>query len=65
MTATADGPVLDEHYFDVMATQAQDHWWYRARRALVADLLEAGGRLPGRRGAAPPARSRPRACTRR
>jgi ubiquinone/menaquinone biosynthesis C-methylase UbiE len=39
MTATADGPVLDEHYFDVMATQAQDHWWYRARRALVADLL--------------------------
>ncbi len=26
-----------------MATQAQVHWWYRARRALVADLL--AGRL--------------------
>jgi hypothetical protein len=32
-------PQLDDAYFDVMATQAQVHWWYRARRALVADLL--------------------------
>jgi len=38
--------LLDEHYFDVMATQAQGHWWYRARRALVADLL-AGEVRPG------------------
>ena len=35
---------LDDEYFDVMATQAQVHWWYRARRALVADLLSR--RLP-------------------
>lgn len=33
------GPQLDDVYFDVMATQAQVHWWYRARRALVAELL--------------------------
>jgi SAM-dependent methyltransferase len=32
-------PQLDDVYFDVMATQAQVHWWYRARRALVAQLL--------------------------
>ena len=43
MTAAS---MLDEHYFDVMATQAQGHWWYRARRALVADLL-AGEVGPG------------------
>ena len=30
-----------------MATQAQVHWWYRARRALVADLL-SGGSARGR-----------------
>lgn len=39
MTDTADAHVLDDEYFDVMATQAQVHWWYRARRALVTDLL--------------------------
>jgi ubiquinone/menaquinone biosynthesis C-methylase UbiE len=32
-------PQLDERYFDVMATQAQVHWWYRARRALVGEML--------------------------
>jgi ubiquinone/menaquinone biosynthesis C-methylase UbiE len=37
-------PQLDEQYFDVMATQAQDHWWYRARRALVTQML--AGELP-------------------
>jgi SAM-dependent methyltransferase len=37
-------PTLDDRYFDVMAEQAKVHWWYRARRALVAQLLE--GRLP-------------------
>jgi ubiquinone/menaquinone biosynthesis C-methylase UbiE len=37
-------PQLDERYFDVMATQAQVHWWYRARRALVGELL--AGEIP-------------------
>ncbi len=37
-------PQLDERYFDVMATQAQVHWWYRARRALVGQML--AGELP-------------------
>ena len=32
-------PQPDDAYFDVMATQAQVHWWYRARRALVTELL--------------------------
>jgi ubiquinone/menaquinone biosynthesis C-methylase UbiE len=41
-------PTLDDVYFDVMATQAQVHWWYRARRALVAELL-AGQVAPGAR----------------
>jgi SAM-dependent methyltransferase len=41
-------PQLDDAYFDVMATQAQVHWWYRARRALVAELL-AGRVAPGAR----------------
>ena len=43
-----EAPQLDDEYFDVMATQAQVHWWYRARRALVADLL-AGRLAPGAR----------------
>jgi SAM-dependent methyltransferase len=38
-TASDEGPTLDDEYFDVMATQAQVHWWYRARRALVSQLL--------------------------
>ncbi len=29
----------DDHYFDVMATVAETHWWYRARRAWVAQEL--------------------------
>ena len=37
-------PQLDERYFDMMATQAQVHWWYRARRALVTQML--AGELP-------------------
>ncbi|HET6954671.1 MAG TPA: class I SAM-dependent methyltransferase [Acidimicrobiales bacterium] len=43
-TGAADPPALDDAYFDVMATQAQVHWWYRARRALVAQMLD--GALP-------------------
>ncbi len=39
-------PTLDDRYFDVMAEQAKSHWWYRARRALVAQLLE-GELAPG------------------
>jgi ubiquinone/menaquinone biosynthesis C-methylase UbiE len=41
-------PGLDERYFDVMATQAQVHWWYRARRALVTQML-AGELSPAAR----------------
>ena len=48
MSAPADAPALDERYFDVMVEQARDHWWYRARRALVAGLL-AGELAPGAR----------------
>ena len=44
----AGPPQLDDDYFDVMATQAQVHWWYRARRALVAEML-AGRLAPGAR----------------
>jgi SAM-dependent methyltransferase len=33
-------------YFDVMASAAEAHWWYRGRRALVRQLL--AGRLDGR-----------------
>lgn len=39
-------PELDDRYFDVMAEQAKAHWWYRARRALVAQLLD-GELRPG------------------
>ena len=31
-------------YFEVMAHSAGSHWWYRARRALFAELL--GGLVP-------------------
>jgi len=48
MSAPADAPALDERYFDVMVEQARDHWWYQARRALVAGLL-AGELAPGAR----------------
>ncbi len=41
-------PELDEHYFDVMARQAQVHWWYRARRALVTQMLAGGLSPPAR-----------------
>src|SRR5262245_55002769 len=48
IAATDEAPQLDDEYFDVMATQAQVHWWYRARRALVGELL-AGRLAPGAR----------------
>jgi SAM-dependent methyltransferase len=35
--AAADQP--DAGYFDVMADNAERHWWYRARRELVAEVL--------------------------
>jgi SAM-dependent methyltransferase len=47
-TATEEAPQLGDDYFDVMATQARTHWWYRARRALVGELL-AGQLAPGAR----------------
>ena len=47
-TPTPARPSSTTRYFDVMATQAQVHWWYRARRALVAELL-AGRVAPGAR----------------
>jgi ubiquinone/menaquinone biosynthesis C-methylase UbiE len=42
MTTTQTLPADD--YFDTMAAHAGGHWWYRARRALVAQLLD--GRVP-------------------
>lgn len=41
MTSLANAP---EHYYDRMAAHAGEHWWYRARRDLVAQLL--GDRMP-------------------
>jgi len=29
----------EDAYFDVMATAAEDHWWYEGRRRLLAQLL--------------------------
>lgn len=34
----------DDTYFDVMASVAETHWWYRYRRALVAQVL--ANRIP-------------------
>src|SRR5262245_26479182 len=34
-------------YFDTMAAHAGAHWWYRARRALVAQLLDGHVRAGG------------------
>lgn len=34
----------DDDYFDLMASVAETHWWYRYRRALVAQVLV--GRIP-------------------
>lgn len=34
----------DDAYFDLMGDIARRHWWYRARRELVAELL--AGRIP-------------------
>jgi SAM-dependent methyltransferase len=39
MADRTDVPELDDRYFDVMAEQAQVHWWYRARRELVTQML--------------------------
>jgi ubiquinone/menaquinone biosynthesis C-methylase UbiE len=44
MTTTANRALPADHYFDTMAAHAGGHWWYRARRALVAQLLD--GRVP-------------------
>ena len=45
-TESDSPPELDDRYFDVMAEQAKVHWWYRARRALVAGALD-GELAPG------------------
>jgi SAM-dependent methyltransferase len=42
---TGVGPQPDDAYFELMASVAETHWWYRARRALVAELL--AGRVRG------------------
>lgn len=42
----ASGAQPDDAYFDLMADMARDHWWYRARRKWVAELL-AGSVPPG------------------
>ena len=44
-TPTPGRPQPPAAYFDTMAAHAGDHWWYRARRELVAQLLQ--GRLCG------------------
>jgi SAM-dependent methyltransferase len=38
------GTQPDDDYFEMMARVAEQHWWYRARRRLLARLL--AGRLP-------------------
>lgn len=39
-TSTFDaGDQPSDAYFDVMAEHARTHWWYRARRALVGEVL--------------------------
>jgi ubiquinone/menaquinone biosynthesis C-methylase UbiE len=43
-TATTQRPQPADDYFDTMAAHAGSHWWYRARRALVAQLLD--GHVP-------------------
>jgi ubiquinone/menaquinone biosynthesis C-methylase UbiE len=44
-TAAPDLP--QEAYFDVMAENAGEHWWYRARRELLRDLLDGKVRRGG------------------
>lgn len=44
MTRQAAGDQPDRTYFDVMAQNSDQHWWYRARWELVAELL--AGRVP-------------------
>lgn len=34
------GAQPEDGYFDLMDSVAENHWWYRGRRALVADMLD-------------------------
>jgi ubiquinone/menaquinone biosynthesis C-methylase UbiE len=43
-TTQTDRALPADDYFDTMAAHAGGHWWYRARRMLVAQLLD--GRMP-------------------
>ncbi len=38
-SAPSDPGQPDAEYFDVMDRHAREHWWYRGRRAIVADAL--------------------------
>jgi SAM-dependent methyltransferase len=42
--SVADVPAPGADYFDVMADHVDDHWWYAARRQLLAEVLV--GRVP-------------------
>jgi SAM-dependent methyltransferase len=39
---------MDRIVYDRMAAHDSTHWWYRARRDILADFLEREGRLPAR-----------------
>lgn len=42
-TVTADGRSMDDDRFPLMARLERDHWWFRAKRALVLAELERHG----------------------
>ena len=37
---------MDRRVYDRMAEHDSTHWWYRARRDILADYLTREGRLP-------------------
>jgi SAM-dependent methyltransferase len=39
---------MDRRVYDRMAEHDSVHWWYRARREILADFLSREGRLPAR-----------------
>ena len=38
---------MERIVYDRMAELDERHWWYRARREIIADLIRREGRLPG------------------
>lgn len=37
---------MDRRVYDRMAEHDSTHWWYRARRDILADYLTREGKLP-------------------